>query len=452
MKKILLLMVAILVTISAMGQPVTKKTQIIQSLKQKSFKNLHNPLSKGVKLDSTINQTWDDVNLTFVINRKSKFTYTPGAMEQTDSLFYVVTNKWVPVSQTEYSFDANGDPTLEITSTSAITLASPSWVNSTKTEFTYDINNNLTQYIAYTWNTSLSQWVGVMKTETTFDINGDPILEVTSSWDIPSSSWVPESKTASSYDANGNIITAITYVWDNTITIPGYVNSTKTDYTFNGSGQMTLFITSDWDKTLTIPAWVNSTKTVLAYDTGGNRNVMTTYNWDKTLAIPDWVGEMKIETTYDANSRPATAIVSLWDTGNSVWVAFSKTVSTYDNVFNTAVTYDETNGFVWDVPSLSWKTSSRTDDYYSNLATLVNKTSEGNLRVYPNPAKEFVVFDNFNISESATIELFDIQGRKIMDKQLYGNDQISVKDLAKGMYVYKLHNSGITYTGKLLKK
>jgi hypothetical protein len=455
MKKNLLLTVAIMFAVSATGQPVNQKAHISGYKEQRSSENFLNLLSKGVKLDRTEYRTWDDISGTFITNYKTTFVYGTGTMVSTDYFFYAPAlppDQWHATSKTDYTYDANGNPTYELTSTSDISLDVPVWGNSSKTESTYDINSNITLYILSTWNTLLSQWVGVMRIETTYDAYGHPTLEINYSWDNPGVQWVESAKTESSYDGNGNIATETTYVWDATIPIPGFVNSSKTDYTFNGLGQKVLYITSDWDKTIAIPDWVNSSQTELGYDGAGNQNVMTDYTWDQTLAIPDWVAEFKIESTFDINNRPTTVISSLWDTGTDAFVPFNKTESTYGNVFSPTVTYDETNGFQYDINSTTWLPSSQTDDYYSDAATYVNKFSERNIRVYPNPAREFIVFDNVNILESASISVYDLQGRKVMEKQLSGNEQISVTNLSKGLYVYKLNNGGISYSGRLVKK
>ena len=89
--------------------------------------------------------------------------------------------------------------------------------------------------------------------------------------------------------------------------------------------------------------------------------------------------------------------------------------------------------------------------YYSELnPTAVPGISERKISVYPNPANDYVVFDLPNIYESATVELFDIQGKKVLEQKLPENRQISVSNLHKGLYMYKLNNKGVIYTGKLI--
>jgi hypothetical protein len=66
------------------------------------------------------------------------------------------------------------------------------------------------------------------------------------------------------------------------------------------------------------------------------------------------------------------------------------------------------------------------------------------------PAKEYIIFDLTNISSSAMVELFDLQGKKVLERKLTDNKQVSVSNLPKGMYIYKLNNRDIIYTGKLI--
>jgi hypothetical protein len=72
------------------------------------------------------------------------------------------------------------------------------------------------------------------------------------------------------------------------------------------------------------------------------------------------------------------------------------------------------------------------------------------MNVYPNPASEYIVFDVTNISESATVELFDNQGKKVLEEKLPVTGQISISHLAKGYYLYRINNSGIVYKGKII--
>ena len=148
----------------------------------------------------------------------------------------------------------------------------------------------------------------------------------------------------------------------------------------------------------------------ITYDANGNNTLYVSYHWDETTS--QWVGDSKNECTYDANGIN-TLIVSNWA---NWWYPYDK--ATY---------------------------------YYSeHNITLIPEISEKHIRVYPNPAKDFIVFDLTNISKYAKVEIFDNQGKKILEQKLSENKQISVSNLSKGLYLYKLNDDGIIYTGKLL--
>jgi hypothetical protein len=72
------------------------------------------------------------------------------------------------------------------------------------------------------------------------------------------------------------------------------------------------------------------------------------------------------------------------------------------------------------------------------------------LNVYPNPAKEYIVFDITNISNSAIVELFDNQGKKVLEQKLSVTGQIFISNLAKGLYLYRINNNGTIYKGKII--
>jgi hypothetical protein len=78
-----------------------------------------------------------------------------------------------------------------------------------------------------------------------------------------------------------------------------------------------------------------------------------------------------------------------------------------------------------------------------------DKVTNG-INIYPNPAKEFVVFDVAIVGESATVQLYNVDGKKVLEQKLTDNKQVSTGDLPKGLYMYKLNNKGYSYTGKLI--
>ncbi len=77
---------------------------------------------------------------------------------------------------------------------------------------------------------------------------------------------------------------------------------------------------------------------------------------------------------------------------------------------------------------------------------------DGQLRVFPNPATEFITVDLQDISPSAKISLYDSQGRQVLERRLKEGEPVPVSDLARGIYMYRVSDRGKLYEGKILVK
>ena len=75
----------------------------------------------------------------------------------------------------------------------------------------------------------------------------------------------------------------------------------------------------------------------------------------------------------------------------------------------------------------------------------LQKAKAGELKVFPNPAKDYFIieFDNAEISKDAVLEITDMLGRKMQSIKINTNKiQINTKDFAKGLYHCYLINNG----------
>ena len=111
------------------------------------------------------------------------------------------------------------------------------------------------------------------------------------------------------------------------------------------------------------------------------------------------------------------------------------------------------NDYEWDKATSKWILTFSEMFYYSQTnVTGIDKISNNELKIYPNPAKEFLVFELKDASLPATIELTDIQGEKVVSQLLPDTKQISLRQLKSGMYFYTVNQSGRKYTGKVVKE
>jgi len=70
--------------------------------------------------------------------------------------------------------------------------------------------------------------------------------------------------------------------------------------------------------------------------------------------------------------------------------------------------------------------------------------------IYPNPVSES--FQINGIDEVVTIKLIDVSGRTMLSKQVFGNEQIFVSSLPKGLYIVKIYTNKGGVERKLVKK
>ena len=64
--------------------------------------------------------------------------------------------------------------------------------------------------------------------------------------------------------------------------------------------------------------------------------------------------------------------------------------------------------------------------------------------VYPNPAKEFI---SLNINQSGGLKIYGIDGKEVVNKQIFPNSNIKVSNLAEGMYHYQFISNNKIQSG-----
>lgn len=446
MKRILLMLTGFLLAFPISGQLPDFKAGIKFYEKVRNLKDYQDPLSKGERLDSVLSQTWDNTIPGWINSTKEISTYTTGSQVDITYKWDKITlpNKWKSYWKTEYSFDGSGNITSEIAYEWDNPMMPDNWYGLSKTVNTY-VNGNNTLSISYIY--MLITWMESGKTESSFHPNGKTKEEI--QYIYLSNQWTNDNKKDYYYDLTWKDTLEVNYHWD----MPGnkWELYDKTRYGFNAGGKVILATTYEWDSSLPVPAWVLSGKVENTYDISGNLTSMSAYAWDKQSS--QWVGLMKIETGYNGND-PISVIMYHWDkTVNPTtgWVYFSKTEQTGSGTLPENVKFVEMTGYLWDVNK--WITKDKDFYYYSDQSTdIFNDTYEKSVNAYPNPAREYIIFDLNDISESAKVEIYDISGRKISNHNIFENSHISVRNLSKGLYIYMLHIKGITYKGKFLKE
>lgn len=420
--------------------PKNLKTERESRLKVNQFKA---ELAGVPKLDSLIDEIWDDLANEWIIYEKVLYSYSGNGNTVLlfDYLLDLTSGEWLNDYKGELIFDLNGNVTLE--SYYNWDESTAQWIGDVKYESAYDGNGNTTLWNTSVWDEETSQWVGYFRSESVFDEHNNTTLYSDYYFDQSTSVWAVHNqfKYENTYDESGNIISIFNDAWQ--VNSSQWLNSGKREYTYDDSGNNT-YIAFYWDGN---SQWLNQEKCEFTTESNGNHYSYIYYDWDENSG--KWVESTKNEYTNDENGNIILSFGYDWDATTSQWVGVEKIEFDFDANGN-MISYI---GYEWDADNSEWIFLFRESYYYSeHVITLLPNISKNHLSVYPNPAREYVVFDLEKVTESATVELFGVDGKKVLEQNLAVNKQVSVSSLPKGLYMYKVNSSGNRYTGKLLVK
>ena len=205
------------------------------------------------------------------------------------------------------------------------------------------------------------------------------------------------------------------------ITIPSSVTSIE-DYVFEGCIGLT---------SITIPSSIKSI---------GSEAFKSCTGLTGTLIIPSSV--TSIASLAFSDCTGITRIVSESKTP-------AQCVSTTFDGMNT-------NTCVLNVPvgtALLYKNCTGWRDFFANIVettTAISNITNASINLYPNPITES--FQISGLEGMGTITLSDLNGKIILLKQVFGNENISVGTLSKGIYILKIITNEGTIERKVVKK
>ena len=411
------------------------------------------------RLDSYTGQEWDEIN-----------------------------KQWIPVEKAELIYDANWNVTIENYYTWDIVVNQ--WNIYYKLEYVYDAQGNIIQENDYHMNEN-NQLVAADKTIFSFDANGNMTQEMNSRWESFTNTFVAEWIYDYTYDTSGNLILEI-YSRLDEITNQLTANF-KDEYKYNNEGRKLQHFNSYWDKTS--GQWILTNKWDYIYDSKGN-NVLVQNAY--LNGIDQWYDSSKDEFTYDdkgqliqelnSNLRNGLWIMNYkdnytyddfgniiqqigyrnWDVSSGQWDDVWKNETTFDNNYtaNDLILpfYEQEVGFFthmitemqeyeWNTLTNDWLLGEKTVLAYSaHNVTSIKLLGTEISKVFPNPCSETVTFSIPDSYSQSAFQLFDLQGRQLISKEIRNNEKISMESFRNGMYIYKLHLDGKVLSGKLVKQ
>lgn len=77
-------------------------------------------------------------------------------------------------------------------------------------------------------------------------------------------------------------------------------------------------------------------------------------------------------------------------------------------------------------------------NYQINLLTGIKDIKFSNIRIYPNPTSDIINIEGLITNENTSINIYDIQGKLILTKELINKGTIDLLELSNGVYVIKI--------------
>ncbi|MDP4238737.1 MAG: T9SS type A sorting domain-containing protein [Bacteroidota bacterium] len=491
MKKIITLLSVTFIAVSFMGQNVKLKSDISDFRKVSGIGRVcHNAIVPENRPDLLFYNSQKVIQMTLMLQKDKYLQEKAVSKQQLDSVVLQTLNKpttnFVDSTKDEFAYDAKGRNILYINYSWNVTTKK--WVGQSKDEITYDINGNLTQEIYYDWNSSSKNWVANEKFEYTFDVTGNMIRMINYSWDPVAGSFVANSKFESTYNANRNLTLQTNYNWDATTSL--WVNASKIEYTYNTngsesqhifylwegttftafqktvktydtSGRNTLVVDSQWD--FVGNKWVNSSESQYVYDTNGNLTLDGYYTWN--VATNQWVGDNQDGYAYDSNGNVTTDTQYTWNSVTQQWVntlkseyVFDYNYSSQDLILANMYLYQGLKNKLTFVnvskyEGGNWNLSQKYTLYYSaQIPSAIETVHAGTISIYPNPVTNYVTFNIDKYGGSFTLELLDLQGKRLQYKLIQNNSPVLLETVQSGLYLYRITADNKVYNGKLMIK
>lgn len=133
----------------------------------------------------------------------------------------------------------------------------------------------------------------------------------------------------------------------------------------------------------------------------------------------------------------------------------SKSNATTDNFTKNTLVFTPSGSFVVIYIKSPLAVDSSTEVFFDNIelydtASLsVDKSSTFTLKVYPNPANNYVIVEPDN-SEFLEISIFDTLGKNVMPNSVLKNSRLDVSSLSRGVYFMRINANSTQVTKKII--
>jgi len=284
------------------------------------------------------------------------------------------------------------------------------WKNSQQEFYTYNTHNFLQEDLIKSWDTLNLVWVNSELVKLTYDANDLLTEQINQEWDAGSLTWQNSFKANFFYDAAGRPGERYVYEW---IAASGvWRNMDHTVNKYNESSLLSEVLNQYWDEAEN--TWIDEVKINYNYDNQGNRTSVVYQYWDLNGS---WFNLSMYAYTYDENGNRTGSIYRSWDFINNIWEDF----------------YKETS-------------------YWSEFIPFsINDFDAAMVKVFPNPANDFVNIIFKTEVKNAFCFLFSEDGRLLKKQNISGNlARMNTSGFLPGTYILKVFANGQDFSRKII--
>ena len=415
--------------------------------------------------------------------------------------FNNTTKEFEGVDRTDFTFAAD-DVTLLIETSYTWNSTTKDWEFANKTEVEYDQNGNEIGGSVYLMDNFTKTLYLDKKTSFEYDKNNNEILAMVYSLSSITEKLEPDTKTEYVVNENGKVLQETYYVrhYDSNTSTYSLITSNRLTFTYHTDGRIKSLLEENWDGPKGL--WVGVRKEVNTFNEFDQNTIFDSYKWD--TATETWIPFYQNVFSYPTTTASVgynTFNIYLWDTTNNIWLHRRDAISTRDENGN-LIKYmmmswratTDTNGNqdgVWDgyvnfefthdlnftsnqlltfmssndhpnkvltMTGYKWLNGAWTVNdvatyYYSQQElSAVSQTLKEESKLFPNPAKDFITVKSDRKSSNSIFELYNLQGSMVLSTVLTNDNKVSIEQLAKGAYIYKVNGGNGCFTGKIVKE
>lgn len=364
--------------------------------------------------------------------------------------------------------------------------------NYCKEYFVYNISNQLKHYIFFSWDKTAQKWGEHQKETYHYNLDGnlekyillkksgevwiparkydflnnndETVIEISENINESSSAvWEPVHKWIQYYDS-GMLNRETQYSW-NPVTEIWEVKG-RILYKYLGE-RIQEIVKWTWSDSAT--AWVYAEKRSFLYS-NITWQLISISGYLRNESLEEWQQTTFEGFIYDDNFNAEGHSIVAKEDGSNQWNVHLKNYCTYNYSINDVdiILPWENSSFL---PSLFHHqiTAERMHTYnfeellyvpllerryfYSSKDpnTSSENTKEANsIKVFPNPANDFVVVENPGNANHVVFEIFDLTSARIISARIIGRRTLDLSNLTKGIYLYQIKENGNISTGKLM--